>query len=68
MLTPPGSSRRCINLRDNYIAKELGFKLIVHVNEEGRAQGVNPFTHGSKVHTDIMKTQALRQGARYLSF
>ena len=48
-------------LRDNYIAKELGFKLIVHVNEEGRAQGVNPFTHGSKVHTDIMKTQALRQ-------
>ena len=37
------------------------FKLIVHVNEEGRAQGVNPFTHGSKVHTDSMKTQALRQ-------
>ena len=48
-------------LRDNYIAKELGFKLIVHVNEEGRAQGINPFTHGSKVHTDVMKTQALRQ-------
>ena len=48
-------------LRDNYVAKELGFKLIVHVNEEGRAQGINPFTHGSKVHTDVMKTQALRQ-------
>jgi sulfate adenylyltransferase subunit 2 len=48
-------------LRDEYVAKELGFKLIVHVNEEGRAAGVNPITHGSKVHTDIMKTQALRQ-------
>ena len=48
-------------MRDTYIAKELGFKLIVHVNEEGRAAGVNPITHGSKVHTDIMKTQALRQ-------
>ena len=48
-------------MRDEYIAKELGFKLLVHTNEEGRAQGINPIDHGSKVHTDIMKTQALRQ-------
>ena len=44
------------------IAKELGFNLIVHINEEGVRQGVGPFTHGSAIHTDIMKTQALKQG------
>ncbi|MHB1571944.1 MAG: sulfate adenylyltransferase subunit CysD [Solirubrobacteraceae bacterium] len=43
------------------IAAEAGVELIVHVNEEGRALGINPFTHGSEVHTDVMKTQALRQ-------
>jgi sulfate adenylyltransferase subunit 2 len=42
-------------------AAELGMELIVHVNAEGLAQGVGPFTHGSAVHTDVMKTQALRQ-------
>lgn len=36
-------------------------RLIVHVNEEGLASGVNPFTHGSSYYTDVMKTQALRQ-------
>jgi len=41
--------------------REVGMDLIVHVNEEGLAQGVNPFTHGSAVHTDIMKTVALKQ-------
>ena len=35
--------------------------LIVHINQEGVAQGVGPFTHGSEIHTDIMKTQALKQ-------
>jgi sulfate adenylyltransferase subunit 2 len=43
------------------IAKRLGMDLIVHVNQEGVAHGINPFTHGSQVHTDVMKTQALRQ-------
>ncbi len=43
------------------IAKELGFDLIVHVNEEGLRQGVGPFTHGSAIHTDVMKTQGLKQ-------
>jgi sulfate adenylyltransferase subunit 2 len=41
-------------------AKETGCKLIVHINQEGVAQGVGPFTHGSAVHTDIMKTQSLK--------
>jgi sulfate adenylyltransferase subunit 2 len=43
------------------MAQRLGMELIVYVNQEGLARGVNPFTHGSQVHTDVMKTQALRQ-------
>jgi sulfate adenylyltransferase subunit 2 len=42
-------------------AKRLGLELLVHTNKEGVERGVNPFTHGSALHTDIMKTQALRQ-------
>ncbi len=41
--------------------KEHDFKLLVYTNPEGLAQGINPFTHGSQVHTDIMKTAALKQ-------
>jgi sulfate adenylyltransferase subunit 2 len=41
--------------------RRLGLELIVHVNQEGIARGISPFTHGSHVHTDVMKTQALRQ-------
>ncbi|HEX5192370.1 MAG TPA: sulfate adenylyltransferase subunit CysD [Solirubrobacteraceae bacterium] len=43
------------------MAAETGMELIVHINAEGRAQGINPFDHGSEVHTHIMKTVALRQ-------
>jgi sulfate adenylyltransferase subunit 2 len=43
------------------MAKESGMDLLVYVNPEGLAKNINPFTHGSAVHTDIMKTQALRQ-------
>jgi sulfate adenylyltransferase subunit 2 len=46
--------------RDRRVA-EVGMKLIVHVNPEGLAMNINPFTHGSVVHTDVMKTQGLRQ-------
>lgn len=53
--------REMIAFRDNY-AREKGWDLIVHSNEEGFRAGIGPFTHGSKVHTDIMKTQALLQG------
>ena len=49
------------DFRDNYVAKELGLELIVHINQDGVKQGINPFDHGSAVHTDVMKTQALRQ-------
>jgi len=43
------------------VARRTGMELIVYVNQEGLARGINPFTHGSQVHTDVMKTQALRQ-------
>jgi sulfate adenylyltransferase subunit 2 len=49
-----------VQFRDRRAA-ELGLDLIVHINEEGVQQGVGPFTHGSAVHTDIMKTQSLKQ-------
>ncbi|HAD26257.1 MAG TPA: sulfate adenylyltransferase subunit CysD [Alphaproteobacteria bacterium] len=52
--------REMIEFRDT-LTKKLGLDLIVHINEEGVAQGIGPFTHGSAVHTDIMKTQALKQ-------
>jgi sulfate adenylyltransferase subunit 2 len=50
------------------IAREVGMKLIVHVNADGLAQNVNPFTHGSAVYTDVMKTQALRQALDQYGF
>jgi sulfate adenylyltransferase subunit 2 len=49
-----------IQFRDAYI-KELGLELIVHINEDGVREGVGPFSHGSAVHTDIMKTVGLKQ-------
>ncbi|WP_406854789.1 sulfate adenylyltransferase subunit CysD [Alsobacter sp. KACC 23698] len=52
--------REMIDFRDRR-AKELGLDLIVHVNQEGLRAGVNPFDSGSRVHTDVMKTQGLRQ-------
>ena len=45
----------------NKRAEELGLDLIVHINQEGLARGINPFDHGSAVHTDVMKTEALKQ-------
>ena len=52
--------REMIAFRDDIVAK-LGLTLLTHTNPEGLAQGVGPFTHGSAVHTDIMKTQGLKQ-------
>lgn len=43
------------------IVKETGMELLVHVNEQGVRDGVGPFSHGARVHTEIMKTRALRQ-------
>ena len=52
--------REMIEFRDRQAA-ELGFDLIVHINQDGVGQGIGPFSHGSSVHTDVMKTQALKQ-------
>ncbi len=52
--------REMIAFRDDIVAK-LGLTLLTHTNPEGVAQGVGPFTHGSAVHTDIMKTEGLKQ-------
>lgn len=52
--------KEMIQFRD-YMAKKLGMKLIVHQNPEGLAMNINPFVHGSSTHTDIMKTQGLKQ-------
>ena len=51
--------REMIAFRDA-IAKELGLEIRVEINEDGRARGINPFDHGSQVHTQVMKTEALR--------
>ncbi len=59
--------KEMISFRDN-LAKENGLDLIVHKNQEGIDQGVGPFTHGSAKHTDIMKTQALKQALNKYGF
>jgi sulfate adenylyltransferase subunit 2 len=52
--------KEMIAFRDR-IAKEYGFELLVHQNPDGLAMNISPFTHGSSKHTDIMKTQGLKQ-------
>jgi sulfate adenylyltransferase subunit 2 len=52
--------REMIAFRD-LRARELGLDLMIHTNADGVAQGIGPFSHGSAVYTDVMKTQALRQ-------
>jgi sulfate adenylyltransferase subunit 2 len=52
--------REMIAFRDA-TARKLGLDLIIHINPEGIAKGVGPFTHGSALHTQIMKTEALKQ-------
>ena len=52
--------REMIEFRDR-MARECGFDLLIHINEEGVQQGVSPFSHGSALYTDIMKTEGLKQ-------
>jgi len=59
--------REMISFRDSY-AKKNNWDLIVHYNAEGYKQGIGPFTHGSKVHTDVMKTEALLNGLNKYKF
>ena len=59
--------KEMIEFRDNRV-KELGWDLIVHINQDGVEMGVGPFTHGSAKHTDIMKTQSLKQALNKYGF
>jgi sulfate adenylyltransferase subunit 2 len=59
--------REMIDFRDES-ARRLGLDLIVHINEEGVKAGINPFTHGSAVHTDVMKTVSLKQALDKFGF
>ncbi|MDY0028503.1 MAG: sulfate adenylyltransferase subunit CysD [Pseudobdellovibrionaceae bacterium] len=59
--------KEMISFRDARV-KELGLDLIVHINEDGVQQGVGPFTHGSSVHTDVMKTESLKQALSKYGF
>jgi sulfate adenylyltransferase subunit 2 len=59
--------REMIEFRDRR-TKELGCNLIVHTNQDGLRAGVNPFTSGSRLHTDVMKTQALKQALDHYKF
>ncbi len=59
--------REMIQFRD-VMAKQLGLDLIVYINPEGLAKNINPFTHGSAVHTDIWKTEGLKQALDKYNF
>ncbi len=59
--------REMIAFRDQTV-KKLGLELLVHTNPEGLAKGIGPFSHGSALHTDVMKTQALRQALDHYGF
>lgn len=56
-----------IEFREHRV-KELGWDLIVHINQEGVEMGISPFVHGSAKHTDIMKTQSLKQALTKYGF
>jgi len=57
-----------IRFRDEYVRGQLGHDVLVHVNEEGVRAGINPFDHSSRVYTDVMRTQALKQALRRYQF
>ena len=59
--------KEMIKFRDE-MAERLGLDLIVHINQEGIDAGVSPFTHGSSKHTDIMKTEGLKQALNKYKF
>lgn len=59
--------REMIAFRDATVT-QLGLKLLVHINQDGLARGIGPFTHGSAVHTDVMKTQSLKHALDQYGF
>ena len=59
--------RAMYELRER-MARELGMELLVHQNPEAKALGINPFDHGSQIHTDMWKTQGLKQALDHYGF
>jgi sulfate adenylyltransferase subunit 2 len=59
--------REMYTFRDRMV-KELGLELLVHINPDGIEKDINPFTHGSAIHTDIMKTEGLKQALDHYGF
>lgn len=59
--------REMIEFRDR-MARNHGFKLLIHTNKEGIRQNLNPFTHGSAIYTDVMKTEGLKQALDKYNF
>jgi sulfate adenylyltransferase subunit 2 len=59
--------KEMIQFREKAVA-ESGMELITHINPDGLAMDISPFTHGSKVHTDVMKTQGLKQALDHYGF
>jgi sulfate adenylyltransferase subunit 2 len=59
--------KEMIQFRDQLV-KELGLDLLIYSNQDGIDQGIGPFTHGSKKHTDVMKTDALKQALNHYRF
>ncbi|MFT6558882.1 MAG: sulfate adenylyltransferase subunit 2 [Sneathiella sp.] len=59
--------REMIEFRDK-IVKEYGLDLLIHINEDGVEKGIGPFTHGSALHTDVMKTESLKQALDHYKF
>ncbi len=59
--------KEMISFRDEQVKKH-GLDLIVHINQEGVEQGIGPFTHGSAKHTDVMKTESLKQALNKYKF
>ncbi len=59
--------KEMIEFRDK-LTKDLGLDLLVYINQDGVDQGIGPFTHGSKKHTDVMKTDGLKQALNKYKF
>lgn len=59
--------KEMIQFRDEQ-ARNFGLDLIVHINPDGKAMNINPFVHGSQFHTDLMKTQGLKQALNQYQF
>jgi sulfate adenylyltransferase subunit 2 len=60
--------REMIEFREKYVRSQLGLDVIAYINHEGVQAGINPFDHGSKVYTDVMRTQPLKQALNEYRF